>query len=160
VFTDAGEWIAAIVAELKTATCARVATYVLDDKVFCDALLGRLKGRSPFSCHVVVDRFAYEAVVSRHERARLRELQRCGASVSLASGFPGASLFGSGAAAGSLHMKAVIVDERVGFAGSSNLTRASRINRELSFKIAGPPVQRMLEAVRAAEAVAVRMGSA
>ena len=87
MFTDAGEWITAIVAELSTATSAHVVTYVLDDKVFCDALLGRLKGRTPFSCQIVVDRSAYEAAVSRHEQARLRELQRGGASVSLASGF-------------------------------------------------------------------------
>ena len=52
-------------------------------------------------------------------------------------------------------MKTVILDERMGFAGSSNLTRASRINREMSFKIVGPPVQQMLEAARAAQAVAV-----
>jgi phosphatidylserine/phosphatidylglycerophosphate/cardiolipin synthase-like enzyme len=54
-----------------------------------------------------------------------------------------------------MHIKAVVVDGRVAFTGSGNLTRASRCNREVAFKIVGPPVSQIMAAVRAAQQAAV-----
>ncbi len=49
-----------------------------------------------------------------------------------------------------MHVKAVVLDDRIAYAGSSNLTKASRVNRELVFRLTGPPVAAVLAAVAAA----------
>jgi hypothetical protein len=104
-----------------------VASYIVDDERFCNAVLTRLQGRRPFTCQVVVDDATFRAGTSRHQRARLRQLQlKKGASVGLAKGFSGVPVFGPRGCEGSMHMKAVVFDGRVAFVGSSNITKASQ----------------------------------
>ena len=77
-------------------------------------------------------------------------LQKLGAEVRLAAGLDAVPVFGAGARGGVMHVKAVVLDDRIAYAGSSNLTKASRVNRELVFRLAGPPVAAVLAAVAAA----------
>ena len=51
--------------------------------------------------------------------------------------FSGVSLYGDGALDGSMHMKAEILNHSIAYAGSSNRTKASRVHREFSFRMAG-----------------------
>lgn len=151
VFTESALWIDAIIKEMGAASAMCVASYIVDDERFCNAVLTRLQGRRPFTCQVVVDDATFRAGTSRHQRARLRQLQlKKGASVGLAKGFSGVPIFGPKGCEGSMHMKAVVFDGRVAFVGSSNITKASQCNWELSFKIVGAPVPQILAAVQKA----------
>ena len=87
VFTESALWIDAIIKEMGAASAMCVASYIADDERFCNAVLTRLQGRRPFTCQVVVDDATFRAGTSRHQRARLRQLQlKKGASVQLGRG--------------------------------------------------------------------------
>ena len=155
VFRDAGKFLDSLVDELESASSFHAASYVLDDLSLCHALLRKLqRPSSQFTCNITVDHDIFHKDTSRYSRARLRELQRHGASVSLAKGFSGVSLYGACAFDGAMHVKAVILSHRVAYTGGSNLTKASRVNRELSFRMTGEPVAEIFAAVLAAEQAA------
>ena len=67
----------------------------------------------------------------------------------------GVSLYGEGALDGSMHMKAVILNHSIAYAGSSNLTKASRVNREFSFRMAGQSATEIFCAVLEVEQAVV-----
>ena len=48
---------------------------------------------------------------------------------------------------GHMHQKIVVVDRRIGYCGSINLTRSSETNREYVLKLKGPPVKELLQVV-------------
>lgn len=129
--------------------------WTLQEKVLCDALLTRLRDQRPFTCEVVVDDGACRTSGSQHQRARLRKLQEAGASVCVAAGLSGVPVFGRRGHPGIMHAKAVVIDSSVAFCGSANLTMASRCNREICFRIVGPPVAQIMAALGAARAAAV-----
>ena len=151
VFTESALWIDAIVKEMGAASAMCVASYIVDDERFCNAVLTRLQGRRPFTCQVVVDDATFRAGTSRHQRARLRQLQLTkGASVGLAKGFSGVPIFGPRGCEGSMHMKAVVFDGRVAFFCSSKKTKATPCKWERDIKIVGAPVPQILAAVQKA----------
>ena len=148
-YTD-DSWMAKLASEIQTAGVVHVSSMIVDDPDFCTAVGRRLRGRGSFACTVVVDKSQYMKRTSRFQRPRLLELQRLGAQVYLAGGFNAAHLFGVGAHSGILHLKGVVLDNRVLYVGSSNLTKASRANREVMFRMTGPPVAKTLQGILAA----------
>ena len=151
-FNTGQDWMAAALEEVQHASRVDVATFLFDDELFTQKLLCRLRSRSPFACQIVVDKSAYDQRTSRFQRPRLLELQSHGASVLVSQGFDGRSLFGLAGRRGIMHIKAVIIDSRVAYTGTANITKSSRVNRELVHRIVGPPVSDILEAVLSAAA--------
>jgi len=49
-----------------------------------------------------------------------------------------------------MHLKAVVIDSRVAYAGSANCTRQARCNREVMLRLVGPPVTKVLAEISAA----------
>ena len=78
----------------------------------------------------MVDKEMFDVRMARHQRPRLEALRRAGAKIWLCDGKTGY---------GSLHMKALIVNRRVAFTGSSNFTNKSHENLELQMRMARPP---------------------
>ena len=150
-----GEWLDAAIAEIPGASSLDVATMIFDDPGFAAAVERKLRGRSEFSCSIVVDRAQYEQRTSRYQRPLLRHLASLGADVRLCDGLDGAAVFGAGAYRGIMHTKAIVLNNRIAYTGSSNITRASRVNRELVLRVTGPPVadiaQRLLSAKEAGD---------
>ena len=119
-----------------------------DDPRLHGVFLSRLGNpRRPFKLELMVDRQAAAGEGGRkYMRPRLRELKTAGAQVWLCDGHNHTEILGTGAGNlhGHVHVKGVVVDRRVAYTGSMNLTRAARTNREIMFKIRGPPVVQFL----------------
>jgi hypothetical protein len=152
-------WLEQCLAELERASAAKIASMLFDEPSLTAALLKLLRGPAPFTCHIVVDLMQFRNGGCPRQRGTLLELQAAGAFVRLASGHSGVEVFGPGARGGIMHMKAVVLGSGVCYAGSANLTKAARTNRELVFRLAGPsasPVQRAIEdAFRSGEELTV-----
>ena len=99
---------------------------------------------------MVVDKSHFESRTSVYQRPRLLELKNLGANVSLADGFDTTSLYGPRGKKGIMHLKAVVLEGRVAFAGGCNMTKSSRGNREMVFRITAPAVKKILQAILAA----------
>ena len=127
--------------ETRGASHVVAGTLVFDHKGFFDTLLRRAKGSSPFALVLLVDKEAFGESTPYYQRSRLKKLHTAGAEIRLCSGEPDTN--------GRFHAKAVVVDRRVGFAGSGNLTGKSERNAELVFEYAGPPVMQILEFLQA-----------
>lgn len=141
-------WLQQCLGEMQDAGSVLIASMVFDEPSLCDALLSRLRApAAAFTCQVVVDRQNFRQRLSRHQRPRLLELQLAGAQVRLATGHPGRDVFGPHSRCGVMHLKAVVLDSRVAYSVSANLTLASRTNRELVFRLAGPSAGPVLAAV-------------
>ena len=150
VFTDSS-WMDAFLGELKKASSVQLASFIFDDPECSSGLARRLKAsRSSFSCDMVVDKSHFESRTSVYQRPRLLELKTLGANVSLADGFDTSRLYGPRGKKGIMHLKAVVLDGRVAFTGGCNMTKSSRGNRELTFRVTGPPVKKILQAILAA----------
>ena len=54
-------------------------------------------------------------------------------------------------------MKCVVIDRRVAYCGSMNLTRSARTNREVMMKFRGPPVLNLLAMLQDVMAAAEQM---
>ena len=135
-----------LLSDLNTASSVVMATYLYDDPDVHRKLLARLEGRRAFELVMLIDRQACSSGVCRRMRPRLRDLIRAGADVYLCDGHSHGDLYGSRYASrrGHMHIKGVIVDRRVAYCGSMNITRSARTNREVMFKITGPPVRDLL----------------
>ena len=118
--------------------------YMFDDHQILQALLSRLKDRTQFSCSIVVDQSSYDEKAPRLQNSRLLQLQACGARVVACRGFDASHLYGSNARKRIMHLKCVVIDKRLAFAGTANMTTSSRSNRGVVFKFRGPPVQQIL----------------
>jgi phosphatidylserine/phosphatidylglycerophosphate/cardiolipin synthase-like enzyme len=140
-------WLQQCLKEMQNAATVQIASLVFDEPSFSTALLKLLRGPRPFTCRVVVDKDCFYKRVSTGQRPRLLELQKAGALVRLATGHSGTDVFGPRAKGGMMHLKAVVLDGNVVFSGSANVTRASLANRELVFRLVGPDVKPVLEAV-------------
>ena len=149
VFTDSS-WMDAFLEELKQASSVQLASFIFDDPDCSAGLARRLKSASTFSCDMVVDRSHFEGRTSVYQRPRLLELKKLGANVTLADGFDTSNLYGPRGKKGIMHLKAVVLDGRVAFSGGCNMTRSSRGNRELTFRVTGPAVTPILQAISAA----------
>ena len=138
-----------LMAELRTADEVVATTFMYDDPRLHGVFLSRLGNpRRPFKLELMVDRQAAAGEGGRkYMRPRLRELKTAGAQVWLCDGHNHTEILGTGAGNlhGHVHVKGVVVDRRVAYTGSMNLTRAARTNREIMFKIRGAPVVQFLE---------------
>ena len=123
--------------EIKVASGVMVASLVVDDPDICNLLLSRLKSREKFACEVYVDEDTYTKMRKQypHQRPRLLELQKHGASVFLCSGREYCEEFGVKGYRGHFHMKALVIDNKIAYRGSANATRNSPINTELFFSL-------------------------
>ena len=108
-----------------------VATYMYDHPELHKALIRRLGQRSTFSLIVMVDKEAFGGQTPYFQRSRLAALRENGATVYLCRGERGQ---------GSYHRKALVIDRRYSYSGGANYTRKSTDNKELVYRIAGPPV--------------------
>ena len=132
---DVADWWQCILDELREATRVFVATYVIDHAGLCAMLERRLSGRSEFHLEVLIDQESLESRTSVHQRPRLDALRQAGAEVYLCRGH---------VPRGSLHMKMLVLDRRVAFVGSANLTQKSLSNGELTLRVRGPVVSDFL----------------
>lgn len=142
-YLSVAEWWAKLLVELRSAEEVVLVSYVLDHPKLVETAARRLRTRS-MSVRVLVDQEALGDKLAPHEKPRLRELQKAGADVLVCRGV---------ARLGRLHGKAAVLDRRVAFAGSANLTAKSEANVEFCYRLAGPPVADLLEMI---SAVAVR----
>ena len=153
-------WFASMHRETRSARSWWCASYVFDDPATKSLLLQRLRGGVPFDCRIVVDKDVYLSKSSRGQAACLRELQAAGAKVFLAHGRVDAArrVFGPTAKAGSVHVKAVAIDGQVVYSGGANCTRQARCNRELVYRIVGPPVADIVAEITATMTAGTPLG--
>lgn len=132
MYTDTA-WIKDAEKELKSASHAVVTSYIFNSKGFFDVLLKRLKkkSRDPFTCLVLVDDAAYEENKAPHERRMLKELKDDGAQVWLCTGRSKGGIF---------HWKALLLDSRIVYWGTANLTNNSLNSRDLMQRLTGPAI--------------------
>ena len=136
-------------AELAACSSAILSSYMFDDPAVFDALLKKLRGRAGLTCEIFVDGSAYKQRTCYHQAPRLRALRDSGAAVYLCTGKSGKDEYGPSGVPGVHHMKALILDRRIAYSGSANVTRAARTNNEIMHRFTGPPVYDILAAVLA-----------
>jgi phosphatidylserine/phosphatidylglycerophosphate/cardiolipin synthase-like enzyme len=117
--------------------------YLYDASDFHRAIMSALRRNSDFMCVVIMDREQVEKNTCSGTRDMATELKDNGASIFLAQG----RRRGKRSHAGSFHMKSIVVDKRVAYVGSANMTNASSSNVELMTRMTGPPVHDVLHAV-------------
>jgi hypothetical protein len=144
VFDDSS-WVDQLLERLRRASTVHAASMIIDDPALCGGLAARLR-EGGFTCVLVVDKLHYKDKSSRFQEQRLQELKRLGATVFLAQGFSG-----SGSYAGLMHLKAIVLDSSLAFAGGANFTKAARKNRELMFKFTGSAVANILSSIKDAK---------
>ena len=133
--------------ELAASSSVVVSSYMFDEPAITDALLKKLRGRSNFACDIFVDARAYDQKTCYHEGPRLRSLRDAGATIHLCIGKSGKAEYGPSGLPGAHHIKALILDRKIAYQGSANLTRAARTNNEIMHRFTGPPVETILLAV-------------
>ena len=106
-----------MVAAVQGAKEVELASYMFDDAKLVDALSDRLSDGSRFPFNVHLDRQAFAGTQPRQQSSRVQKLHAKGAKVYLCKGF---------GRLGSYHAKEVVVDRRVLYTGSANLTTNSR----------------------------------
>ena len=126
-------WIAQLLQDIRASSEVVIGSYTFDHGALTSLLVQRLSSRArPFCATVLVDRDQLTERTCVGMRPRLAELFAAGATVVLCRG---AGRFGR------FHMKAAVVDRRVGYTGSCNFTEKSiNYNAELVVRLAGPPV--------------------
>ena len=137
---------ASTLGELAGASSVILASYCNDEPVVQECLLKKLRGRAPFQCEILVDKAVCDALSCYRQVPRLRALRDAGAAVYLCKGE---------AAPGTFHVKALVLDGRVLYCGSANITRAARINKEVSHRVVGPSVLDMMNFLAAVKQQAV-----
>ena len=110
------------------------------------ALVASLGQTVPCKVRVWVDEASFRMKACYYERPRLAALHAKGALVHLCKG-PGAN--------GCYHTKVVVIDRRIAFTGSANVTNKSEKNAELVFLMKGPPVLQIMETLATDTAAAV-----
>ena len=131
-------WYAQMLTEVRGAGEIVLASMLFDHTALCAALLARLGQRTAFTLTVLVDAQAFKQRTALNQRPRLDSLRRAGALVYLCRGRVPRGIF---------HIKALVVDRRVGFAGGANFTNKSLQNAELTWRFSGPPVADVLREV-------------
>ena len=141
-------WWERALEETKHASHIMVSSFLYDEPSLQAMLKQRLQSRSACNVSVLIDEAEYKARRARHQRPRLMELRDLGAAVYLCQGGECKALFGQNSYLGNYHVKALILDRRVMYTGSSNMTLSSRKNIELMFRMTGPPVHAVLQGLQ------------
>ena len=140
VFTDI-PWLGHALQEIRGAKHVVLASYVYNNHQVQELLKQKLQGRSEFECIIAVDKSAYGKSVAPGEKTKLKELKDLGAAVHLCDGQKGSGIF---------HWKCIIVDGKVVFTGSANVTQGCLNNWELVIRMVGPPVTPIRDGLRKA----------
>jgi hypothetical protein len=128
MYTDTA-WVKDAERELQSASHAVVASYIFNNEAILAQLQKKLRGRGAFTCLVLVDDAAHEA--NAKEKRVLKELRRDGAQVCLCTGRNRGGIF---------HWKALILDSRVAYWGTANLTMNTLNSRDVMQRLTGPAV--------------------
>lgn len=147
-FLQASNWVASVLQDLAMASRLQICSMLYDHPEIHRAIMGRLgrqhvKGRG-LAARIIVDASHHARRTCQYQQARLEMLVKSKAEV----------LLGDGERQdGILHTKIVILDERIVYLGSANVTFGSTNNREgLVRLVGGTVVQEVLGAVQSAAA--------
>ena len=138
-----GKFLPQLVSEVRTATTEIVACSLsYDDRDLHRAFLARARARPAVRVELFVDKQQLNRGRPTFERERLRELVTAGAIVWTVRGQSHLNVFGEGGhnKFGQLHSKAVVLDKKVAYLGSANLTRNSRCDEDLVVRFSGTRV--------------------
>ena len=136
-------WHQKLLAEVKQASTKKIVLLALclDEIQLCTALQRRLDDMSRFACTVVVDRQYFLGRTAVHQRPRLKELEKRGAIVMLASGRE------CGSFRGAMHMKVAAINDDVVCMGSCNWTFSALANQEICLRLQGPAAEQIQQVV-------------
>ena len=129
---DLQTWWSQHITGVGEAAEVEVASYTFDDKALFDALARGL-WRKQLVVNLYIDAEMLAGSTPQCQRSRLRELRGLGATVWRCKT----------GREGSYHCKALVLDRRVVYTGSANLTGNSRRNREMVFRMTGPVVDQV-----------------
>jgi hypothetical protein len=147
VFTDSS-WCQQVVEEIGSASVVTLASYMYDHPAVHSALVRRLTGKEAFACEILVDKEQYDRKTAPHQAPKLRELKSLDAVVYLCSGTRGQGVFGKQAYLGSMHMKILLLDNKIAYYGSANFTHSAVKNWELVTRMVGPPVKNIVSTIQ------------
>ena len=132
---DIEEWHRRCHRDLLAAAKVDVASFIFDHAGVHQTLLQRLQGavsgRKPLDLNVYVDAETLSDNVSRLQASRLKQLHKAGARVWLCTGTGRLGVY---------HVKGIVIDDRVLYTGSANITSKSLQNLEWCFRMVGPVV--------------------
>ena len=137
---DTETWYDQMIADISKGAEVELATYMYDNRRVHECLMARLRSRRsrPFVVNIYLDgeiQTSPHATPPKQQRSKVRELKDNGAKVYICKGK---------GALGAFHCKGVIVDRRVLYTGSPNITTKSATNEEWAFRLVGPVVQQAL----------------
>lgn len=135
MFSD-GSWLERMVGELGSAQSVVICSYMFDSTIVCKGLKDMLQ-KPGTTCAIIVDR-EHENGTCRYQAGVLQQLRRARAQVYLSYGR-------NGRGNGSMHIKAVVLDHRIAYFGSANLTRNASNSYELMARTTGPKVNEIYE---------------
>lgn len=140
---DTETWYDQMIADISKGSEVELATYMYDNQRVHECLLARLRSRRsrPFVANIYLDdkmQTSSFETPPKQQRSRVRELKSKGAKVYLCKGKGGLGAF---------HCKGVVVDRRVLYTGSPNITTKSAANEEWGFRLVGPIVQQALDRI-------------
>ena len=142
------EWKASLVQELAVAWRVRMCVMLYDSVEIHRALMSRVNritGKSaPLDVEMIVDRDHHNRGTCDWQADRLKELAR---RIPLGRIRLGTGLAGNGI----MHAKLIVVDDRIAYVGSNNVTNAAiNYNREGVVRlVGGPPIQDILNYITA-----------
>ena len=133
-------WRPRVVKEIRSASSlVALATYMFDNEELDKACHHFLKSGRGRTCVILVDRHMYDENACRgREKKMLRGLRDAGAKVFVGDGFTGQGRLSK--YVGSMHLKDLLIDGKVAYSGSANITEASTKNAERVFRFTGHPV--------------------
>ena len=109
-----------------------MASFVVDNDVVFSALLDRFNSGRPFACEVLVDSKHHDRRTCSSQASKLKKLNKLkGAYVYLCKGRRGS---------GVMHLKQVVLDAKVLYFGSANVSNGQSSNEECMIRMTGHPV--------------------
>lgn len=132
-----GEWVQQALLETKSAKRIVLFSYMYDHDAFHKVLLRSCKTSSVV---VVVDKEQLVKNACRGEKTKLKALHAASARVLTMSGRSTEAKYGKKGHPGSLHVKCLLLDNKIAWFGSANFTNAQDFNYEMMSRLTGKPV--------------------
>ena len=104
--------------------------------------MARLQDKSGFSCAVLVDHDMHQSGKAKYQASRLKRLQDAGAKVYLCRGSSGRQ--------SKFHWKDYVLDSRILYHGTCNMTYSSLRDDNFMVRLTGPVVKTALEGIQRA----------